>query len=147
VAAIGDRSHDRGQLILLGGLTLAVLLVGLAVILNAAIYSENLASRGDAIGADDALVFRDETETAVSGLIAGVNADSTLGESELRTAIADWSETTALQYVRNGAETEVVVPTGGVNDPDGDGSIESVDLRLSFRTEQVYYETAFRVRP
>ena len=110
---MSEPSRERGQLILLGGLTLAVLLVALAVILNAAIYSENLASRGDAIGADEALQFRDETETAVSRLITEVNADSTLGETELREAISDWSQTTALQNVRNGAETDVVVPTGG----------------------------------
>ena len=143
---MSERPRSRGQLILLGGLTLAVLLVALAVILNAAIYSENLASRGDAIGADDALGFKDETETAVSGLIGKVNADSTQGECELRTAISKWSETTALQNVRNGAETSVK-PTG----PDPatcDGSnVPSIELRLTYQTEQVYYETTFTVTP
>jgi len=143
MATMRDRPRERGQLILLGGLTLAVLLVGLAVILNAAIYTENLASRGDAIGADDALGFRAETEAAISGLIGEVNADSTIGEPELRDAISDWSETTALQYVRNGAETKISVLS--VNDPDANGVIDSVDLRLTYQTEQVYYRTEFTV--
>ena len=144
---MSEPACERGQLILLGGLTLAVLLVALALVLNAAIYSENLASRGDAIGADDALGFRDETETAVSGLIGKVNTQVAQSDREaaLREAISDWTETTALQNVRNGAETSVTVVR--FNDPEADGIINSVDLRLTYQTEQVYYETTFTVTP
>lgn len=45
-----DRS--RGQLILIGGLALALVIVGLALIVNSAIYIENLASRQDTVNND-----------------------------------------------------------------------------------------------
>lgn len=46
---IADRDGGRGQLILIGGLSLAVVLVVLALILNSAIFTENLATRGSGL--------------------------------------------------------------------------------------------------
>ena len=147
MATVSGGTSERGQLILLGGLTLAALLVGLAAILNTAIYTENLASRGDDRGTDNALGFRAETEMAISDLISEVDTKVPEADREpkLKEAITDWSQTTALQYVRNGAETSVAVVPNGINDPNSDGIIDSVDLRLTYQTEQVYYETEFRV--
>lgn len=61
----GDPS-DRGQLFLVGGLSLAVILVVLAVTLNSAIYTENLATRGSGTADTDAV------EQARSNAVHGV---------------------------------------------------------------------------
>lgn len=44
---MGHISDERGQLIVVSALLIAVLFVGLALVLNSAIYAENLASRGE----------------------------------------------------------------------------------------------------
>lgn len=57
LSADGD---DRGQLLLVGALTLAVMLVALAVLLNAAIYTGNVATRDAGPGAGEAIEYEDE---------------------------------------------------------------------------------------
>ncbi|MFC7080626.1 DUF7261 family protein [Halorussus caseinilyticus] len=42
----GDGGRDRGQLILVTGLAIAVMLVALVLLLNTVIYTQNLATRG-----------------------------------------------------------------------------------------------------
>ena len=52
------RDADRGQLLLVAGLVMAVSLVALVVLLNASIYSENLATRGIEAADGDSLEVR-----------------------------------------------------------------------------------------
>lgn len=75
---------ERGQLILVTALGLAILFVTLALILNTAIYTENLASRsGDIGGGTDAVRFHDAARDAVGGLIDYVNAHNNTSHSTL----------------------------------------------------------------
>lgn len=56
--------RDRAQLLLVGGLVIAVGLVGLAIVLNSGIYTHNLASRADPTASEaagHAVVVRDST--------------------------------------------------------------------------------------
>jgi hypothetical protein len=57
-----DDGRDRGQLLLVTGFALAVIIVALVLLLNTAIYTQNLATRGTDVGADEALSFRDTVE-------------------------------------------------------------------------------------
>lgn len=50
--------RSRGQLILVAGITIAVVFITLGVITNAAIFTQNLASRGDTGGGANALSVR-----------------------------------------------------------------------------------------
>lgn len=75
MAAVSAR--ERGQLVLVGGLSLAVVLVVLALVLNTAIYTENVASRDVDSGASDALAAR---HAAIEG--AGVVMDGTNDRGE-----------------------------------------------------------------
>jgi len=59
----GDRGR-RGQLLLVTALSIAVVLVALVLLVNSAIYAENLATRNTDIGESDALAYR-------SGVIEG----------------------------------------------------------------------------
>jgi len=66
VAPVNGR--DRGQLMLIGALALAISLVVLALILNSGIYAHNLASRVDT-DEEDAAGFETEMRAAVGGLV------------------------------------------------------------------------------
>ncbi|MFB6138107.1 MAG: hypothetical protein ABEJ42_07210 [Halobacteriaceae archaeon] len=66
---------DRGQLFVLTALTLAVLFVALALVLNTAIYTENLGTRSADPGASDALALRSDAIDAGERLVVATNAD------------------------------------------------------------------------
>jgi hypothetical protein len=72
----GDRERDRGQLILVTGLAVAVTLVALVLLLNTVIYTQNLATRGTGVDHGEAVAFRGET---VSGVGAVVDAENREG--------------------------------------------------------------------
>ncbi|NHN58345.1 MULTISPECIES: hypothetical protein [Halorussus] len=88
--------RDRGQLVLVGALTLAVSLVAVAVVLNSAIYTENLASRSDDAGVGAAVDVRESVRDGVGGLTDRANENhagddyATLYGTRLPTALADW---------------------------------------------------------
>lgn len=64
-----DRDEDRAQIILITGLTLAVLFVAVVLLLNTVIYTENLATRGADAGGAEAIEFRDGTVEDLAGLL------------------------------------------------------------------------------
>jgi|GEM_PF-2341989 len=71
-AARGDRT-ERAQLILITGLTLAVILVAVVLLLNTVIYTENLATRGVDAGGGEAVEFREGTVDDIEGLLVRTN--------------------------------------------------------------------------
>jgi hypothetical protein len=83
--SVAERDEDRAQLILITGLTLAVILVTVVLLLNTAIYTENLATRGVDAGGAEAIEFRDGAVDDLAGIMhrehrnessdAGVEAD------------------------------------------------------------------------
>lgn len=91
----------RGQLIVVGGLGLAVALVLLALVLNSAIYTENLASRQLDSGGD-AIETSNEVAEGLGGLMNGVNDPATASdystlETEYTDGVGEWSAV-ASQY-------------------------------------------------
>ncbi|MFB9806517.1 hypothetical protein ACFFQF_15170 [Haladaptatus pallidirubidus] len=64
---------DRGQLILVTGLAIAVILVALVLLLNTVIYTENLATRGADVGGRDAVEFRAVAATGTGQVIDSEN--------------------------------------------------------------------------
>ena len=64
-----DGRRDRAQLMLVTALALAVVLVVLVLLVNTAIYTENLATRGVDVGADDALEHRAAVVDGVGGVV------------------------------------------------------------------------------
>lgn len=79
---------DRGQLILVFALGIAVLLVVLALLLNGVVYAESVPKRsvdGDAGGS--AAEFRAAAGDAGGRLVAAANAESDSSYTSLRTAL------------------------------------------------------------
>lgn len=90
---------SRGQMVLVGALALAVSLVVLAVVLNSAIYTENLATRSSEVGAGDAADVRTDVRAGAGGIVDYVNrvhagddfaALYAGGSSHYATAVDEW---------------------------------------------------------
>ncbi|GAA0722066.1 hypothetical protein J2744_000184 [Halorubrum trapanicum] len=64
-----DGDEDRAQIILITGLTLAVLFVAVVLLLNTVIYTENLATRGTDAGGAEAIEFRDSAVEDLGGIL------------------------------------------------------------------------------
>lgn len=69
-------TRERAQLLITSSFALAVLLVGIALVLNTAIYTENLATR-DSDRGKDVLRLRGDVEAPISALIQHVNYNDT----------------------------------------------------------------------
>lgn len=93
-----SRARERGQLLLVGALALAVSLVAIALILNSAIYTHNLASRYDS-PAEEAVTFARDARLGAGGTMTYVNE---------RFAEDGWS-TVKSEYVDGLADVEAGV--------------------------------------
>lgn len=133
-----DHNHrtDRAQLILITGLTLAVLLVAVVLLLNTVIYTENLATRGVDAGGAEAAEFREGTAADVGELLDRTDwstSDTAAFESDLSayaTTVRDHrrhdgivarieSETTSGAYVAQDAESRPLIPSDAYMDETG----------------------------
>ena len=68
-SADANSGEDRAQIILITGLTLAVLFVAVVLLLNTVIYTENLATRGTDAGGAEAIEFRDDAVDDLAGIL------------------------------------------------------------------------------
>lgn len=72
---VGQESTDRGQIILVTGLAIAVMLVALVLLLNTVIYTQNLATRGVEVDDGEAISFRQEARAGVGRVIDAENRE------------------------------------------------------------------------
>jgi hypothetical protein len=112
---LGPADDERGQIILIAAFAMAVTFVTLALVVNSAIFTENLASRGETSGSDDALLVRHEVERATGSAIEYANAhnatsNETLANS-LRDSVATISAVTTEQHATGGKIVTVEGPT------------------------------------
>jgi hypothetical protein len=109
--------NDRGQLLLLAGIFLAVLFVALALLVNTAIYTDNVATRGgDSAG--ETLEYQSSVVDSVGGLIDAENANGDHGtRDEIRTAVEEGTETIDSILIQNhrrrGVDTNIT--TGNIS--------------------------------
>lgn len=103
--------NDRGQLLLVAGVLLAVVFVALALLVNTAIYTDNVATRGDAAAAE-ALEYQAGVTDAVGGLLEAENRNPEHdNRTDVRDAVASGTaEIDAVQrqnHLRRAATTNV----------------------------------------
>lgn len=133
IGSDGER-RDRGQIILIAGLTLAVTFLALALIANTAIFTENLATRGDTTGSSDALLFRHEVEESAEDTISYLNENnvSDLPEKAETNIEENLSVQTSVKSARQGRVVDVGV----------DPSSAVVEARLSQENNSRAYTNA-----
>lgn len=104
------RSTDRGQLVLVGALLLAAVLLSLALLLNTVIFTENLATRADAEVEGSPEQFRDAARAATAESVqranqaGGSHADL---RAAVRAAVRDWSTSAGREYYPSGVDARV----------------------------------------
>ncbi|MGB9952893.1 DUF7261 family protein [Haloarcula marismortui] len=121
---------DRGQIILIAALALAVTFIGLALVVNSAIYTQNLASRGEVAGSNDALEMRAIVEANVERGIIAANrynySTQTTLEASVRESVRTVSTQTERQRVTSGALVNATLtgsPTYGTRIAQNDTSL------------------------
>ncbi len=107
--------RERGQMILVAGVILAVLFVALALLVNAAIYTDNVATRGGD-SASEALEYQSGVTDSVGELIDAENADgghTTVSDIEtaVETGTDEIDETHKQYHLRRGAGTNTTLRT------------------------------------
>jgi hypothetical protein len=90
------RGADRAQLFLIGALALSVIFVVLAVLLNTAIYTGNIATRNPGPGTTEVVEYERAALSMADTTITTVNGRNNSSYSELRSAFGDtvvtWSD-------------------------------------------------------
>lgn len=100
---------DRGQLVLLTAISIAALLVLVAVLLSSVVYTENVATRsGHEADARAAQLHRVAAVEAVEGILVRANREGT-SYAAFRANVADWDEQQARHAGTAGASTRVSV--------------------------------------
>lgn len=104
----GETSANRGQILVVAGLLLAVTFVGLALVLNSGIYAENLASRDTGGAAESALAQQQQLDEGFAAAADRTNAnvsrtsDGTI-EADLERALRNQSDIQAITAARSGS--------------------------------------------
>ena len=70
--------RERGQLLLVAVLVLAAAFIVLALVINSAIFTENLATREDVAGSEEALEYRSDVRAGVDGAVVAGNENRDL---------------------------------------------------------------------
>ncbi|MGQ4554660.1 hypothetical protein [Halobellus sp. GM3] len=128
----GHTPADRGQLLLVGALALAVLFVSLALLLNTAIYTGNLATRDPGVDAAPTIEYVEASRAAGVDALGSVNhrnnSTDADGHAELAAALRDtvsrWDGLASHHRAVAGdaAAVEVVAVTNGTRIQQDDAS-------------------------
>jgi len=109
------RDGERAQLILIGGFALAVTLIALALVMNAAIYTENLATRSEAVGPSNAYAYQRATTNAATEAFHYAHDVNNGTYAELDDNVTDameeYNRITSRQEVTTGRVVNVSVST------------------------------------
>lgn len=89
---MADVGRERGQLVLVTGLVVAVTAVALVLLLNTAIFTENLASRGTDVSGREAVEYRNVVSDGVADLVDAENEAEFGSWSPLRSNVESGME-------------------------------------------------------
>lgn len=125
--------NDRGQLIIVMGLILAVAFVILALLLNTVIFTENLASRGTDLGGRDAVEFQRTVIDGVGGLVDEENDNEHGTHQAAEDNVTEGIEEIDTVLAERNAETGVVadIDESAITYHDGD-LIRQTDASRNF---------------
>jgi hypothetical protein len=102
-----DRGGERGQLLLIAAFIIATSFVVLALVVNSAIFTENLATRDDVAGSQDALQHRHEIEQSVGAVVEEINQDNSLSASDADEEIEAIARQGGVQQAARGRVVDV----------------------------------------
>lgn len=115
MAHLSRREGERGQLILVTGFVLALTFVSLALILNSAIFTENLATRSESVGGNGPVETSDIVVEGIGGVMGYANANNNTEDGDptanVSEAVARMDNFTAQQYATRGQVVSLTFQT------------------------------------
>lgn len=112
------RADDRGQLFLIGALSLAVVFLTVALLLNTAIYTENLATRSSGTGSAEVIEYQTAAQEHTTTQLTHVNREHNTTEGDLQSnyteSVESWDQLTARHRATEGHVSSVTL-TGTTN--------------------------------
>lgn len=115
MAHLGGRPRSRGQILLVTALILGVSFVALALILNSAIFTENLASRGDTTGADEVVTYQNNLQDGIGAVVAYETRNASTGDGHstvlgrIETGMTDADAISVRRHAKQGATSNVSI--------------------------------------
>ncbi|WP_254763482.1 hypothetical protein [Natrinema marinum] len=138
---------DRAQLILIGAITLAFILLGIVVVFNGVLYTETLSSGGTSQSASTADTVELEVQQGVGCLLEEVNDDT--GTTALLDDHAEDNITMFSNAYRDSTvhstPAVVTVSYDGINILSG--SITDVDIIVTYDTNELHFRRELTVGP
>lgn len=141
---VSDR-EDRGQVILIGAIALAFIILGVVVVLNGVLYVETLSSGPSSQSASNADVVGHEVERGVGCLLEKVNNESTVHLADhAKDNISTFND--AYQNTTIGSTTTYVNITydssilGSLN-------ITSSNVTITYESNDLSYEQTRTIEP
>ena len=109
------RDADRGQLLLVSGLVVAVSLVALVVLLNASIYGENVATRGVEAADGEALEVRAAVVEETGARLDAANRDGSTSDADVEAGVGAIDRNLTARYASRGgiAAVDLLDTTSG----------------------------------
>jgi hypothetical protein len=140
---VANVAHERGQLILVAGLTIAVTFVVLALVLNGVIYTENLGTRTTDVGERNAVATEAlAVEHVESMLPYGVDAESESDAVETFEAEIDsWTEHVLAHEARSGTYVRVAIVDTAVDSEGGNETITEAEIRVTYENSKLSYRS------
>ncbi|WP_336327733.1 hypothetical protein [Halovenus sp. HT40] len=106
MADLSSGQRDRGQLILVTAFALAAIFLGLAIIVNSAIFTENLATRSENVDSTKALEYRHGVTQFTGEVIGFANENNATTNETIRRnvtdGIRDINDYTGIQQAQRG---------------------------------------------
>jgi len=138
---------DRAQLILIGAITLAFIILGVVVVFNGVLYTETLSSGGTTQSASTADTVELEVEQGVGCLLEEVNDDTSttsLLDDHAEDNISTFSDSYQNATVHSTPAT-VTVSYDGINIDVS--SITDVSIIVAYDTNELHFRREMTVEP
>lgn len=135
---------DRGQLMLVGAVSMALILLGLVVVFNTVLYTDTKSASDALEDASEAQAFTQQVRNETQGLALAIYNDT--GDSALpkfQSNVSAWSEALASSYANTGP---VYVEVKCSSDCSSASMGGTVDLVVVWVTEKFRYKNTITVQ-
>ncbi|MDF9746365.1 hypothetical protein [Natrinema salsiterrestre] len=142
-----SHTRDRAQLILIGAITLAFIILGIVVVFNGALYTETLSSGGTTQSASNADVVEYEVEQGVSCMLTGVEDDLTgsLTSAPIEENVTEFSQ--AYQNTTAKSTPTAVNVSLDTTNIISASDIDSVTVIITYDSNSLSYEQEKTIEP
>lgn len=144
------QDRDRAQIILIGAITLAFIVLGVVVVFNGVLFTETLSSSATSQSASDAATTEAEVERGIGCLVENVNANDTLNSEsersdEVKTQVGKFS---GMYRNSTGNSEPAVLNVSLLDEPQtGGGNVTQVNVTVKHSSNDIDYATELEIKP